>query len=229
MRCTRCDGLAVPQAVGIAPDGRVVFGWCRECLADTDCRLVEVPGAGLSHLRLNFRPDDPDPREPATASAVDQSAWALLAVAVLLIGWGLVLMAAGLFVSPRATGQNPLGNGTAPLLGVGGAATAIVGMILLVLATARQGYPASMVLRVLGRLTFLAAAGILAYGIFDYEPRRNVPLVLATSLAVAISILAHAMERSQRREALSAPSAGPRKPATAGNGLSNARSPKNLN
>ncbi len=51
MRCTRCDGLAVPQAVGIAPDGRVVFGWCLQCLADSDCRLVEVPATGMIHLR----------------------------------------------------------------------------------------------------------------------------------------------------------------------------------
>ena len=55
MRCTRCDGLAVPQAVGIDADGRVVFGWCLRCLARSKCRLVEIPEAGPLELKLNFK------------------------------------------------------------------------------------------------------------------------------------------------------------------------------
>ena len=55
MRCTRCDGLVVPQAVGIDADGRVVFGWCLRCLARSKCRLVEISEASPLELKLNFK------------------------------------------------------------------------------------------------------------------------------------------------------------------------------
>src|SRR4051812_17883958 len=50
MRCTRCDGLVVPQAVGIDPEGKVVFGWCLQCLADHRCKLVETSPLGPWNL-----------------------------------------------------------------------------------------------------------------------------------------------------------------------------------
>src|SRR3954463_14496362 len=87
MRCTRCDGLAVPQAVGIAPNGKVVFGYCPQCLADTNCRLVEGPARGLSDLRLPFSATDATPTEPPQGTPppapTDQSRWILGVVAFL--------------------------------------------------------------------------------------------------------------------------------------------------
>ncbi len=146
MRCTRCDGLAVPQAVGLDPDGRVIFGWCRSCLAEARCRLVEVPSTGLVHLKVSA-PAGParraDRRTLYTrndpAGRVDDSQWIVAIVALLMIGWGLILVAAGFFAGSRpASGSSPLGNGTAPLLGVGGAATTLLGLGLLVLASRRN-------------------------------------------------------------------------------------------
>lgn len=71
MRCTRCDGLAVPQAVGISEDGRVVFGWCLECLADTHCDLVEIPAKGIDDLKLTFTTDPRKSARDRTGSRAD--------------------------------------------------------------------------------------------------------------------------------------------------------------
>ena len=46
MRCTRCDGLAVPQAVGLAPDGQVVARF-RPPVAPEDPAVVEAIEAQL--------------------------------------------------------------------------------------------------------------------------------------------------------------------------------------
>ncbi len=120
-------------------------------------------------------------------------------MAFLMIGWGLILVAAGLFTGSRpAAGSSPLGNGTAPLLGVGGTATALLGLGLMVLASRRNWFPGTFPLALLSWLGFLIALGILACGIINYDPRRNVLLVLAAGLALAVSVIARLLERSRR-------------------------------
>lgn len=134
MRCTRCDDLAVPQAVGIAPDGRVVFGWCLRCLADQNCRLVENASGGpfdLALLLSSRKPEEAGPRVVhAPDSRIDQSRRTVAVIASFLICWGLILMAAGIFGRPDPAGSGPLGSGTAMVLGAGGAATALLGLAL---------------------------------------------------------------------------------------------------
>jgi hypothetical protein len=58
--------------------------------------------------------------------------------------------------------------------------------------------------------------GILAYGIVDYQPRRNIPVVLGAGLALAISVVTRWLERSQsgRAAALGPPPSW--NPTTAG-------------
>lgn len=34
MRCVRCDRIAVPQVLARLPDGRLAFGWCRNCVRE---------------------------------------------------------------------------------------------------------------------------------------------------------------------------------------------------
>src|SRR5262245_16458944 len=41
MRCARCDRIAVPQVLGRAEDGRLVFGWCPLCLVDEGCEPID--------------------------------------------------------------------------------------------------------------------------------------------------------------------------------------------
>ena len=174
-----------------------------------DCKLVEVPGSGLADLKLTFRPDEPasseSPREPSPMAPVDQAAWVVATVAFLMIGWGLVLMVAGLFSAPRSTtGQNPLGNGTGPFLGVGGAATAMFGMVLLVLATSRSDPPA--------RSCSVSSAGSRSSSPWASSAMASTTTTRAVmsrsswpaTLAVFISAVAHRLERSQRQRALAA-------------------------
>jgi hypothetical protein len=143
MRCTRCDDLAVPQAVGISPDGRVVFGWCLQCLADQNCRLVETASGGPFDFALVLSSRKQEEAGPLVVSAparpIDQSRRIVAVVAFLFVCWGLILMAAGLLSGPEPSGSSPLGNGTAMLLGTGGAATALLGLALIIyLARARR-------------------------------------------------------------------------------------------
>src|SRR5271166_3504297 len=192
MRCTRCDGLAVPQAVGIAPDGRVVFGWCLQCLADKQCRLVEVTATGPWDLRLSFPINEPArpplPGDNNPAAVVDQSQWIVAIVAFLMISWGLILLAAGLFSGSRpAPATSPLGNGTAQLLGIGGAVTAVLGLALMVVASRRNWFPGSFLLALLSWLSLLAALGILATGLLDFQPDRNLQVVAGAGVALTIS------------------------------------------
>jgi len=218
MRCTRCDGLAVPQAVGIAPDGRVVFGWCLQCLADGNCSLVEVPTAGPWDLRLSFpigEPARPTSSRGHGSAAADQSQWIVAIVAFLMISWGLILLAAGLFSGSRpASVVSPLGNGTSPLLGIGGAATAVLGLALMVLASRRNWFPSGFLLVLLSWLSLLTGLGILGYGLLDYLPGRNVPVLLGAGIALAISLIIRLLERSQKRKLRLAPPSTPWKLAS---------------
>jgi hypothetical protein len=204
MRCTRCDGLVVPQAVGIHPDGRVVFGWCLRCLARSKCRLVEISEAGPLDLRLDFKTGEfarqPKSSDPPTHAPVDQSQWIIALVSFLMISWGLILLAAGLFGgSGPLSGSGSPGYLTSPLLGIGGAATALLGLGLLVLASRRDWLPGTFVLVLLSWLSFASGLAILAYAIVDYQPRRNVPIVIGAGMAMLISVVARLLERSQRK------------------------------
>jgi hypothetical protein len=232
MRCTRCDGLAVPQAVGIAPDGKVVFGYCLQCLADTDCRLVEVPARGPWDLKLSFSSTEL-PRQSSgqgitPAAPIDQSQWIVGVVAFLMITWGLLVLVAGLSITPRpGSASSPFGNGTTSLLGIGGAFTALLGLGLLILVSRRDAFPGTFLLTLLSWLSFLTALGILSYGIIDYQPRRNVPLVLGSAVAILISVVSRLIERSHRRASGNMAVSLPLK-LNSPSGKSNADGPKRL-
>lgn len=205
MRCTRCDGLVVPQAVGIHPDGRVVFGWCLACLVRAECRLVEIAESGPTGLKLDFQtgksPSLPTPQISTSRPVIDQSQWLIALVSFLMISWGLILLAAGLFSGSRPlSGPGAPGHLTSPMLGIGGAMTALLGLGLMIMAAQRDWLPGTFVLVVLSWLSFASGLGMLAYGAFDYQPGRNVPLLLGAGMAVLISIVTRLLERSQRKK-----------------------------
>jgi hypothetical protein len=232
MRCTRCDGLAVPQAVGINPGGKVVFGYCRNCLADTKCRIVEVQARGPEELKLRFSTSEPSRQQGGSdtnqETPMDQTGWIIGAVAFLLIAWGLLVLTAGLTISTRPGPESsPLGNGTMALLASGGIVSALLGLGLLVLATRQAVFPGLVLLRILAWSSFVAALGLLAYGILDYQPRRNVPLVLGVGIAVLVSAVSHRLERSHRRVLGTAGLSPAPKPAPS-QGISSADGPRPL-
>ena len=148
MRCTRCDRIAVPQAVGRLPDGRIAFGWCLACLIEADCQLVDGPHGRRTGRRFGARrPDfrsragpipDPipgfDPEASGRRRLVVGIAAALGAWAAILIGLGLARLSA-----PGSPG--PLGGGSAAILIIGGGLMALTGLWLGVSAPGRACRP----------------------------------------------------------------------------------------
>jgi hypothetical protein len=208
----------VPQAVGIAPDGLVVFGWCLACLADRDCRLVEVSATGLHDLDLNApetaaEPDVADIRTLSVRLAPDQSRWLVALVGFLLVAWGLAVFVTGLLgkadagsgagtAPPRA--ESLLGNGNPSLLRVGGGVSTLVGLSLLIVG-ARPG----RALLAKGFVTlrwgaFVAAMGVLGSGVLRYNPHRNLLLLIVAASLLMIAWLARWFERLLGREAVEA-------------------------
>lgn len=110
MRCTRCDRPAVPQALARDPQGRLVFGWCQECLEWEDCTQIRIAvpvkrrrrlWSGPVRLSLTEDRARPEPR-----------ARALKALAAGLAGWSLILLSLGL--SRTVDDQGRLREGIGP-------------------------------------------------------------------------------------------------------------------
>ena len=140
MRCTRCDRIVVPQAVGRTPDGLVVFGWCLACLAGTDCELVEVFGPALGaparSIPMTTKPTRRTDEDPRRRRMV-----ALIAIA--LSGWAAILTALGAIRMARAGARGPLGDGSAGMLLAGGGVLAMIGLALWLSTRSRTGSEAS--------------------------------------------------------------------------------------
>lgn len=209
MRCTRCDGLAVPQAVGIDPQGKVIFGWCLQCLADRGCTLVETSPIGgpssISPVGRSHASDAPKVNLPGGAGAraleFEQAGWVVGIVASLMMSWGLILVAAGLCGAPTPDPDgSPLGNGTPALLTGGGAATALAGLGLMVLASRRGWSPGTFLPGLVSWLSFLLGLGILAHAIVVHHPRRQVGLVVGVALCQGISVLMRVIQRAEGRK-----------------------------
>lgn len=216
MRCTRCDGLAVPQAVGVDPRGNVVFGWCLQCLADRGCTLVEdAPGdpwrfssQAVVGGAARLTPGERRRLALSSALAIDQTQWVVAVVAFLMMTWGLLLLTAGLWYAPRfASGANPLGNGTPAFLVWGGSAKALLGVSLMVLASRRNWYPGAFLLSLLSWLALVLGLGMLARGVLADHPGRKTSLGFGIALCLGISVLTRAVRLAQRRK--SAPAGAP--------------------
>jgi len=84
----------------------------------------------------------------------------------------------------------------------------------MVLASRRNWFPGTFLLALLSWLSLLACLGILANGLFDYQPDRNVQVVLGAGMALAISVMTRLLERSVKRKLKPAPASKPWKPAS---------------
>lgn len=130
MRCTRCDRLAIPQAVGRTREGVLVFGWCLDCLEAAGCQDVAVADPVRPRRRRArlFATPRAGPRL-ATVPDVSRRRRIFAVVALMLSLWGIVLMVEGLVIALRArlVSPSPLGNGS-PLLIFGGGATSAYGL-----------------------------------------------------------------------------------------------------
>jgi hypothetical protein len=227
MRCTQCDKLVIPQAVGLTEEGRVVFGWCLDCLEEAGCREIEPaprsrlrPGfhrlvlrdrGVLSRLRAGARRrarrlalERVEPERPASSSPWEQRRQVVIAVAGSLGLWGLVLVASGIFLHWRQQVRaiSLLGNGTPALLIGGGGAAAVVGVALWVFSLELKVFGSRHIWKVVQAVGLVVALGVLAEGMLNPLPKRDRAIAAITILALAVSVMARMIEvRSRRRPA----------------------------
>ena len=219
MRCTRCDRLAIPQAVGVTDDDVVVFGWCLACLEEAGCRQIEAAARArrrstrlvLTAARRPRKPRAQDGLPKSHAQVVPDRGHAaearrrMVAVIVAALSiWGLLLMGAGLFLFGRqARGPvSPTGNGTPALLFGGGGATVLIGHLIWTLHTS-----APTIRQVILRgfeTTCLVLALCLSVRLFLDRPaqaRSWIGEIIAVSLVLAC--MARLYERRRRPTATS--------------------------
>ncbi|AGA26231.1 hypothetical protein [Singulisphaera acidiphila] len=196
MRCTRCDRLAIPQAVGRTRDGLLVFGWCLDCLEEAGCTMIEAVSKCNTRRPvprvLSLRPSTSHPVTPPS-----DRRRLLVGVASLLGAWSTVLIAVGVWTlrQPTPSNPSPLGNGRPVLFFVGGAATSATSLLLLCLSHGRGLLRSRQVCWWIQSGSFLLALAILVAGIVYHEPRRNPFIVVAAGLAIGLSLAAHWQER----------------------------------
>lgn len=187
MRCARCDRVVIRQAVGRAPDGRVVFGWCLDCMAEQRCGRIQVARGGRLFGGLKAY------RAGRSLSSQERRARGLAAVAVLLILWGATFAAVGAWKTWHSgrLGAAAAGRGMPVVLVIGGAALALAGLTLAGIALAR----APWFWRVLEWLLFACAVIVLVLGVIQYDPRRAPWMVALAGFAIALSGLVHQRRR----------------------------------
>jgi hypothetical protein len=191
MRCTRCDSVAVPQAVGVARGGLVVFGWCLSCLQEEECELVEVPGPGLKAVNRPAR------RRPAQPPPVDLVArgrrFALRVVAAVLALWGLCLAVFGLLRFPGWVTDNGLARSMALLWGWSAGVMVLLSVVILAISfeprTARR-----IALKAMQLGGAFLGFGVLVWGVVWHDPGRDTIVVGLAFFAFGVSWLAHAVE-----------------------------------
>ncbi len=132
MRCTRCDRIAVPQALGVTPDDQLVFGWCVPCLKEVGCTEIVVAGkAQVVKAPLQAK-RGAEFRDAASYTSAERRRGIAL-VGRLLSCWALILVFAGAWLSgrPRRSTENSLGNGSPVLMFVGGLGSMLLAWVLL--------------------------------------------------------------------------------------------------
>lgn len=196
MRCTRCDRLAIPQAVGLSREGLVVFGWCLDCLEETGCTEIEAVATRETRRAIpRVLLLGPSPVPPGAIPSERRRL--VLCVASLLGAWSLVLIAVGVWslFRPGSPNPSPLGNGSPLLLLTGGLATAATSLLLLGLSHGRDLFHSRQVCWWVQSGAFLLALLILVVGIIFHEPQRDPFVVAAAGLAIGLSLAAHWRER----------------------------------
>jgi uncharacterized membrane protein YidH (DUF202 family) len=208
MRCTRCDKLAVPQAVGLTDEGLVVFGWCVGCLEETGCHEIRVARSArhasttltLDPILASWPRSSPhrvasdDPRASPWNRAVDPRRTAIRIVAIGLGFWGLALFLTGGWLAIRSgfSRGDALGRGSPLLMMFGGGMTTAVAAALAALVRAPRSSKSLPTpwLKLAQVCAFVVALAILILGIARHDPRRDLVIVGLTALALTVSITA---------------------------------------
>ena len=197
MRCSECDGLAVPQAIGRLPDGRLAFGYCLRCLERAGATGMIVSSAGSRKRRGRMRQAAERARKehPAVASRRGvqwrvpvQRRQLLLGVSGMMLAWGLSLGSIAVLLPLQGNAGRGIPGLRAILLVASGLA-GLVGLSLLLVALepGRRTIRALFGIQVVASLT---ALGVLVGGIVAHDPRRDVLIIAIVTAALATAALA---------------------------------------
>jgi hypothetical protein len=203
MRCARCDRLAYPLVLGRAPDGNLVFGWCRSCLDEEGCALVESAPAPITvkrrepigrKLRRIRRTIRRLARRPRAARSMEASRrLATIGVSGLMAAWALVLAFVGGF--KLIAHGDPKG----PMLLTGAGVMAIISLIVWVSLIGRS--PGSgVVWKVVQVASAVVAFGTLAWGVLRNDPSKAPRIVAISGAALAVSWMARRIELKKRAD-----------------------------
>lgn len=197
MRCARCDRIDFPQVLARAPDGRLVFGWCPECLDEEGCEILD---ASPDPLVLTIR--EPLTRRLRRAArharrslSRDRSAkanqrLAAIGTAGLMAIWALILAFIGGW---KLIGVN---DGKGPWLLLGSGLMAVVSLSVWIAMIGRIGGLA-FVFRVIQVAALIAAMVSLAWGLL--RPGRLRAASAVTIAAVAAIVAWGAARMSVKR------------------------------
>jgi hypothetical protein len=195
MRCARCGRRERRLRDARGPDGRLVFGWCGECLSEVNLRALgllapEAPAA--------IAPPRPPALPHLGPMAGDERAAGFRGLGALLVTWGLLLELVGagswLGLGRPDDGFGPTRISRVQIFSVAGAVLAILGAWI-GLATLDRGERK----RTIARAVEAAAVGlglcVLVVGIAFHDPRRDPWVVGAVLLAVVASRAARLWSR----------------------------------
>ena len=185
MRCTRCDRLAIPQAMGQTPNGLVVFGWCLSCLRETGCTDIVVAWTASGAARPRWTRGRRKRASNRAAEVILARRSLLLGlVGVVLVSWGGVLAVAALVsLRRRPLGPvNPFGNGTPAFFLGGGSLAALIGLGILLALHGPAILRSRTFLQAIPWVASAGAIGLLVWGIVDGDP-RHVPVFAVLAIA----------------------------------------------
>ncbi len=194
MRCTRCDSPAVPLSLGRLRDGRLVFGWCRECLVANGCEsLDEGPEMELVLNRSQARRRRRTARRARAAARSPEEVRRLIlrSIAQVLALWALLLAVAGGFLvpGPSARPTDPVGNGARAFLLVGSGVMLVIALVLGFSArrTVRGRRPTPR--RLVPIVSTLMIVVVLVWGIGWHKLSRDPWIVAIVALVLLASVL----------------------------------------
>lgn len=190
MRCARCGRRSRKLRVARGPDGRLVFGWCADCLAEVQLRS------------LGLLPPAPVPVSEAAAPADprDERANGLRGLGALLVVWGLLLELVGagswLGLGRADEGFGPTRIGRGQVFAAAGAVLAVAGAWMGLASLGRGDRR-----RTLARAVEAAAIGlglcVLAVGIAFHDRHRDPWVVAGVVLAFVSARAARLLSRAR--------------------------------
>ncbi len=189
MRCARCRRRGKVPRAGRGPDGRLVFDWCPDCLAEVQLRALGLlPTVETTAPKTPPSPDSSTSPDIAPLLPAERIA-GLRGLGVLLVVWGLLLEVVG-FGSSFGFGRPDDGFGPTrisrvQIFSAAGAILAIAGAWI-GLASLDRGARRLTLARAVEAVALGLGLSVLVVGIAFHDPRRD-PWVVAGVVLAAVA------------------------------------------